>query len=50
LHRDKLESVVKEPMLDSIAKETMLDSVAYQDNKPETCQSLLRSRDMLQPL
>jgi hypothetical protein len=37
-------------MLDSVAKNLMLDWAAYQDVKLDTCQSLLRIRDMLQPL
>jgi hypothetical protein len=45
-----LDSITKEPMLDSVAKDPMLDWAAYQDAKLDTCWSLLRTRDMLQPL
>jgi hypothetical protein len=45
-----LDIITKEPILDSVAKDPMLDWAAYQDVKLDTCWSLLRSRDMLQPL
>ena len=45
-----LDSIAKEPMLDSVAKDPKLDWTAYQDVKLDTCWSLLRSRDMPQPL
>ena len=45
-----LDSIAKDPMLDSVTKDPMLDCAAYQNVKLDTCWSLLRSRDMLQPL
>jgi hypothetical protein len=46
----RVEVIVKEPMLDSVAEDPMLEWASYQDVRVDTCWSLLRSRDLLQPI